>query len=185
MLTGEGSRARRSAYSPKLSKIHQLSSPSRSNGGTGRDFMRTGERLMPQLPTTTVVTPCDILHSMHSGPHSTARSSCVCASMKPGATALPVATISRSPVEALRSPTATMRSPVTPISAWKRGLPVPSKTVASRMIRSQRMELAPRFCDIDVVERLGVGGGDQSVTHVPDHGRGIAGGGVAHARAAG
>ena len=51
---------------------------------------------MPQLPTTTVVTPCDILHSMHSGPHSTARSSCVWASMKPGASALPVATISRS-----------------------------------------------------------------------------------------
>ena len=67
---------------------------------------------MPQLPTTTVVTPCDILHSMHAGPHSTARSSCVCASMKPGASALPVATISRSALPAPRSPTAAMRSPV-------------------------------------------------------------------------
>ena len=91
---------------------------------------------MPQLPTTTVVTPCDSLHSMQAGPHSTARSSCVCASMKPGASAIPSASISRSAAAAPRSPTATILSSVTPTSALKRGLPRPSNTVASRMIRS-------------------------------------------------
>ena len=104
--------------------------------------MRTGESEMPQLPTTTVVTPWDILHSMQDGPHSTARSSWVWASMKPGATALPVAITSRSAAMPLRSPTATMRSPVTPMSARKRGAPVPSNTIASRMIMSQRNVMA-------------------------------------------
>jgi CDGSH-type Zn-finger protein len=104
--------------------------------------MRTGERLMPQLPTTTVETPWLILHSMQAGPHSTARSSCVCASMKPGATAFPVAITSRSAEYAPRSPTATMRSPVTPTSPLVRAAPVPSKMVASRRIRSQRKDMA-------------------------------------------
>ena len=138
VFTVEGWRARRSAYSAKLPKVHHDSSPSRSSGGMGRVRMRTGERLMPQLPTTTVVTPWEDLQSMHSGPQRTARSSWVWASIKPGATALPVAMISRSAEAEPRSPTPLMRSLVTAISALRRGAPVPSKMVASRMIRSQR-----------------------------------------------
>ena len=41
---------------------------------------------MPQLPTTTVVTPCESLGSM-PGVRMTLVSSCVCTSMKPGASA--------------------------------------------------------------------------------------------------
>src|SRR6185437_10251544 len=160
--------------------------------------MRTGERLMPQLPMTTVVTPCDILHSMHSGPHSTARSSCVCASMKPGAIALPVATTSRSALAAPRSPTAVMRSPVTPTSAFKRALPVPSNTVASRMIRSQRsairsasqlygrgrIEFAIR-CDGNFVELARGLCRNQAVAHIACHRCGIPLQRITHAAAAG
>ena len=44
---------------------------------------------MPQLPTTTVVTPWLIFGSI-CGAASTIWSSCVCTSMKPGATILPL-----------------------------------------------------------------------------------------------
>ena len=43
----------------------------------------TGAALMPQLPTITVVTPCDSLASI-CGVRITLVSSCVCTSMKPG-----------------------------------------------------------------------------------------------------
>src|SRR3984957_9700891 len=62
--------------------------------------------------------------------------------MKPGATALPIAMTSRAAAKSPRSPTATIRSPVIATSALKRGAPVPSNTVASRMIVSQRGAMA-------------------------------------------
>ena len=52
-----------------------------------------GASEMPQLPATTVVTPWLTFGAM-SGEESIRRSSCVCASMKPGETILPVASIS-------------------------------------------------------------------------------------------
>ena len=51
---------------------------------------------MPQLPVITVVTPWLILHSI-SGSLSSARSSWVWVSTKPGASARPLAWISRAP----------------------------------------------------------------------------------------
>jgi hypothetical protein len=44
---------------------------------------RSGATLMPQLPPITVVTPCETLNAM-SGCDSSAWSSCVWQSMKPG-----------------------------------------------------------------------------------------------------
>jgi hypothetical protein len=127
-----------SAYSPKLSKVHQFSSPIRSSGGGGRVVMRSGDSDTPQLPTTTVVTPWLVLHVVQLGPQRTARSSCVWLSMKPGATARPVAITSRSALQPPKSPTPTIRSPLIPRSPVRRGAPEPSIRVASRMIVSQR-----------------------------------------------
>ena len=61
--------------------------PSRLSGG-GASACTSGARLMPQLPMTTVVTPWLIFGSI-CGAASTIWSSCVCTSMKPGATILP------------------------------------------------------------------------------------------------
>jgi hypothetical protein len=91
--------------------------------------------LMPQLPATTVVTPCDTLKLM-SGCASSAWSSCVCASMKPGATMRPRASSERAVERPSRSPTAAMRPPAMPTSASKRGARVPSTTVPPRISRS-------------------------------------------------
>ena len=65
--------------------------PSRFNGG-GTSARTSGARLMPQLPTMTVVTPCVIFGSI-LGSASTIWSSCVWTSMKPGATISPATSI--------------------------------------------------------------------------------------------
>ena len=96
---------------------------------------RSGAALMPQLPATTVVTPCDTLKGMVAC-ESTAWSSCVCESMKPGATMRPVASRVRSAVWPASAPMATMRSPTMPTSAAKRGALLPSMTVPPRISRS-------------------------------------------------
>src|SRR6185436_15963998 len=95
-----------------------------------------GEREIPQFPATTVVTPWLTFGDM-SGPESISRSSCVCASMKPGAAIFPEASISTSALAASSPPIRAMRSPRTPISPAKRGAPVPSMMVALRMSRSK------------------------------------------------
>ena len=48
--------------------------------------------------------------------------------MKPGATYLPVASITRAACAFGSAPTATMRPPLTAMSAGNQGLPVPSRT---------------------------------------------------------
>ena len=90
---------------------------------------------MPQLPVTTVVTPWLILHSI-SGSLSSARSSWVWVSMKPGASARLCAAISRAPFSCDRSPIATIRSSFTARSPRFAGAPLPSIRRALRMMRS-------------------------------------------------
>src|SRR5688572_17752187 len=90
---------------------------------------------MPQLPTTTLVTPWLVLFAM--SPISSARSSWVCTSMKPGASARPRAsTVSRA-LQFLRSPITRILSPVTARSPTIGGPPAPSNKVARWMRRSQ------------------------------------------------
>src|SRR4051812_41830015 len=101
--------------------------------------------------------------------------------MKPGASARPVAITSRFALAAPRSPTATMRSPVTPTSPTLRGPPVPSKRVASRMMRSQRRAMVLDLHPVDLLRR---GLGNQSIRHVSPHQRRVALLRVAHAAAA-
>ena len=60
---------------------------------TGGNASLAGATPAPQLPTTSVVTPCMILKSTR-GSRMTAASSCACTSMNPGATARPRASIS-------------------------------------------------------------------------------------------
>ena len=86
---------------------------------------------MPQLPTTQVVTPPHSLKFM-CGCRTAAKSSCVCTSMKPGASARPrPSSVSRAlPPTA---PTAAIRSPSIATSAMSGGAPLPSYTDASRI----------------------------------------------------
>ena len=65
-------------------------------------------------------------------------SKCVWMSTNPGVTILPAASISRLPLP-FTSPTATMRSPCTATSPWRRGAPVPSTIMPFRMTRSYAM----------------------------------------------
>ena len=112
------------------------SGPSSRSSGIGSFIPRTsGAALMPQLPAITVVTPCEILKSM-LGRASSAWSSWVCESMKPGATIRPAASIVRAAWLPARSPTATMRSSSMATSASKRGALVPSMTVPPRISKS-------------------------------------------------
>ncbi|MCY1206420.1 hypothetical protein D9M72_179910 [compost metagenome] len=96
---------------------------------------RSGAALMPQLPATTVVTPCDTLKGICAC-DSTAWSSCVCESMKPGATMRPVASSVWSAVWPASLPMAAMRPLTMPTSASKRGALVPSITVPPWIKRS-------------------------------------------------
>src|SRR5688572_23358093 len=90
---------------------------------------------MPQLPTTTLVTPWLVLFAM--SPISSARSSWVCTSMKPGASARPRAsTVSRA-LQFRRSPITRILSPVTARSPTIGGPPAPSNRVARWIRRSQ------------------------------------------------
>src|SRR5690606_22538751 len=82
---------------------------------------------MPQLPTTTVVTPCDSLGSM-SGVRMTLVSSCVCTSMKPGASARPAPSTCSRAGAAPSGPIAAMRPAARATSAWKPAAPLPSST---------------------------------------------------------
>ncbi len=76
----------------------------------------TGANVTPQLPMSTVVTPCHELEVIN-GSHATCASRCVCRSMKPGETIRPAASISRVAVADDRSPMAEMRSPSMATSA--------------------------------------------------------------------
>jgi hypothetical protein len=96
---------------------------------------RSGAALMPQLPATTVVTPCDTLNGICAC-DSTAWSSCVCESMKPGATMRPVASSVRRPCGPRACRWRRCGRPTMPTSASKRGALVPSMTVPPRISRS-------------------------------------------------
>ena len=89
----------------------------------------------PQLPTTSVVTPCSSVLSQY-GFCSARRSEWEWQSIKPGLTACPAASISRAACACRRSPNATMRPPSMPTSARVHGLPVPSMTMPLRMSTS-------------------------------------------------
>ncbi len=125
------SAARYAANEPKRSPP---GSATRLIGGTAV-ASPSGARLMPQLPTITVVTPWLTLGAM-SGAASSRRSSCVCTSMNPGATTSPRASTTRAAGSAPSAPTAVMRPPLTATSAARRGPPVPSMTVPPRSRRS-------------------------------------------------
>ena len=96
--------------------------------------MGAGASEMPQFPATTVVTPW-LTFGAISGEESIRRSSCVCASMKPGAAIFPAASISFLPFS-LTFPMRAIFPALTAISASKRGARVPSITVALRITRS-------------------------------------------------
>ena len=123
-------------YAEKLPKRPWATGSSRLSGAGMGMSSRSGAMLMPQLPATTVVTPCEALKGM-SGWVSSAESSWVCESMKPGATTKPVASSVSCAAWPASAPMATMRPLRTPTSAVKRGARVPSMTVPPVISRSK------------------------------------------------
>src|SRR5262245_57061981 len=95
-----------------------------------REASETGAYVQPQLPTTSVVTPCRIVDCA-VGLVSSVKSLWLCGSTKPGQTTRPAASIVRSASAPSSSPTAAIREPSTATSPRNRGAPVPSTTSAS------------------------------------------------------
>src|SRR5271155_619260 len=108
--------------------------------------MRLRDRLIgatenPQLPPTKVVTPCirKGFRIVACSGIGTIQSECECRSMKPGATIIPLASISRVEAVCADSPgsiNAAIRPFLTATSDLKRRAPEPSITVPWRTIRS-------------------------------------------------
>lgn len=88
----------------------------------------------PQLPITTLVTPCQHEH-VPRGSQKTWASMCVWPSTKPGATTCPSASITSRAASRMR-PIAATRPPMTPTSARYLGSPDPSTTTPSLITRS-------------------------------------------------
>src|SRR5690606_15475905 len=108
---------------------------SRSSGGGGAPRRLSGASEMPQLPVTTVVTPWLVFAAI--SPASSARSSWVCTSMNPGASARPCASITSRPCHPRKSPITVICPSVTARSPTVGGVPLPSNSSARWINRSQ------------------------------------------------
>ena len=95
---------------------------------------RQGAKVTPQLPSSAVVTPCQ-LTGVQSGSQPIWASRWVWMSTKPGMTVSPSAAISRLPFSATL-PIAAMRPSATATSAVKLVRPVPSTSWPPRMTMS-------------------------------------------------
>ncbi len=91
-----------------------------------RSALAQGASVKPQLPITTLVTPCQH-EQVPSGSQKTWASMWVCPSTKPGDTTWPSASIT-SRADSRMRPMVAMRPPDTPTSARYRGSPDPSTT---------------------------------------------------------
>ena len=94
----------------------------------------TGAKPTPQLPITTVVTPCQ-QEGVSSGSHVICPSKCVWMSTKPGVTSSPSASTVSRPSASMR-PMAAITPSSMARSARKGGAPVPSTMTPLRMTRS-------------------------------------------------
>ena len=101
----------------------------------GRETSDTGAYVQPQLPTTSVVTPCRIVLCA-VGFVRIVKSLWLCGSTKPGQTTRPPASITRSARAPSTSPTAVILPSSTATSPRNGGAPVPSTISPSRTIRS-------------------------------------------------
>ncbi len=132
-------------------------------GSGGSPLRRTGEALIPQLPTITVVTPWEILGSI-SGVSMTLVSSWVWTSMKPGARVRPSASMMFEAVQGGDGPREAMRPFAMATSAIWASQPVPSSTFALRIMVSQfmRADSDYRLCFARMRGADG-GGGDMAL----------------------
>ena len=97
-----------------IASVGMSSTAVRQRANHSRAWGLHGASANPQLPMTTVVTPCQ-QEQLPMGSQATCASMCVWPSMKPGATIRPSASIVRSATEATR-PTSTTRPPAIPTS---------------------------------------------------------------------
>ena len=118
-----------------IASFGMSSTASRHSANHSRASGLQGASAKPQLPITTVVTPCQ-QEQLPSGSQATCASMCVWPSMKPGATTMPSASIVRSAGARMRPISAT-RPSLTPTSPRKRGIPEPSTIVPLRIRRSK------------------------------------------------
>ena len=115
------------------------SARSRLRTTSARSSGAAGASVKPQLPITTLVTPCQHVGLPRSSQNTWA-SMCVCASTKPGATTSPSASSSSRPRPST-SPTATMRSPTTATSPRTPGR---ARSVDHQPAAHDQVELACR-----------------------------------------
>ena len=139
MFKRVGAPSTASRYCGNVSKVHG-SPASRASSGMPSTF--SSVRMMvarcsglvgaipkPQLPVTTVVTPCHD-EGVRSRSHRTCASKWVWGSMNPGARIKPTEVDSRVARGSMVSATSAMCPPTTATSARRRGDPVPSTTSA-------------------------------------------------------
>src|SRR5437867_7464817 len=100
-----------------------------------REASETGAYVQPQLPTTSVVTPCRIVLSAF-GLARIDQSLWLCGSTKPGQTIRPAASRTRSARCAPAGPTCAIRPPSSSTSPRNGAFPEPSTTTPSRTSRS-------------------------------------------------
>src|SRR6478735_10048365 len=143
-----GSRSIASRYPAKSVQVHSIPAASAAGAmSSARSRLRTtsscassrvGASVKPQCPMTTVVTPCQ--HEfVPSSSQNTWASMCVWASMKPGVTTWPSASMSVAPRSLIR-PIRAIRPSTMPTSARNGARPVPSTTVPLRMTVSKLMD---------------------------------------------
>ena len=139
-----GSVSRQSRNSGKVVQRHSMPAAIAAGGmSSARSRLRMtmclsaaaqGASVKPQLPMTTVVTPCQ-QEEVPSGSQKTCASMWVWPSTMPGATTWPSASITSRARSRMR-PSVTMRPCRTPTSARYRGRPEPSITMPFLITRS-------------------------------------------------
>ena len=117
-----------------IASLAMSSARSRFRTTRCRSGLAHGARVKPQLPMTTLVTPCQH-EQVPRGSQKTWASMCVCPSTNPGATTWPSASIT-SRADSRMRPIAAIRPPTTPTSPRYRGMPDPSITTPFLITRS-------------------------------------------------
>ena len=98
-----------------------------------------GHGELPSCPTASVVMPCDTC-VIAAGSFSRPSVEWLCASMKPGASTIPVPSTTGSPVRGRMGPTEVIVSPSTRTLPARNGPPVPSASWAPEITNEARCD---------------------------------------------
>jgi len=122
-------------YSPIVSQVHSTPQSDKKSSAFARSFSLRGAAELPHCPMTSVVTPCLILLSALALA-SRALSECEWASINPGDTTRPDASIVFPASASVRSPMTAICPSLIPMSALNHGPPVPLITLPPPIMMS-------------------------------------------------